>query len=68
MPAATPVTTPVKEPTVAIEVLPLLQVPPVALSVSVVVVPIHRVAVPPIALGVRFTVTILVAALPQPFE
>jgi hypothetical protein len=45
VPAATPVTTPV-EPTVATEVLLLLHVPPVTVSLKVVVDEVQTVAVP----------------------
>ena len=48
VPAEMPVTMPVPEPTVAIEVLLLLQWPPVMASVSVLVLPTHALAVPPI--------------------
>lgn len=51
VPTFTPDTTPVKEPTVATEVLLLLQVPPATLLVNVVVPPTHVVAVPPIVAG-----------------
>ena len=51
MPAATPVTMPVV-PTVAIDVLPLVQVPPVVLSLREVVAPVQTVAVPEIDAGV----------------
>ena len=46
VPAATPVTTPVDDPTVAVAVLPLLQVPPVEVVVKVVVLPTHTDGVP----------------------
>jgi hypothetical protein len=39
----------------------LLQVPPVTVLVSIVVVPIHPVAEPPIAAGVPFMVTTVLA-------
>ncbi len=51
-----PVTIPV-DPTVAVAVVPLVQVPPVVISLSVVVAPVHTVSVPLIAAGVLFTVT-----------
>lgn len=63
-PAPTPVTTPVLELTVAIEVLLLLHAPPVVASVKVTVPPEHTVSVPPIATGTEgaaFTVTTAVA-------
>ena len=66
VPAATPVTTPVRVPTVAMDVLRLLHVPPVAVSISVEVVPTQNDVVPVIADGVEFTVTTTVAAVPQP--
>jgi hypothetical protein len=46
VPAATPVTMPVAEPTVATAVLLLLQVPPPDASASAVVAPAHAVNVP----------------------
>jgi hypothetical protein len=60
VPAATPITTPVPEPTVATPVLPLLQVPPLALLLNVVVLPMHTDAVPVIVAGTGFTVMIVV--------
>ena len=51
VPAATPVTTPEVETTVARDVLPLIQVPPVVASLSVIVPPIHTVLLPVIAAG-----------------
>ena len=48
VPAATPVTTPVPLPTVATEVLLLVQLPQPVASVSVVVAPTHTVVVPEI--------------------
>ena len=56
-PADTPVTTPVDGPTVASEVLLLLQVPPDVASVRVIVEPGHTAATPPIAAGVGLTVS-----------
>jgi hypothetical protein len=61
VPCAIPVTVPDELPTVAIEVLLLLQLPPVELLVSVVVEPVHKDAVPPIDAGAANTVTTLVA-------
>jgi hypothetical protein len=46
VPEATPVTTPVVEPTVAIAVLLLLHVPPDVALLSVVILPGHTLAVP----------------------
>ena len=46
VPALTGVTTPDEDPIVATPVLPLTQVPPVRLSLSVVVLPIHTFNVP----------------------
>ncbi len=63
-PAATPVTTPVPEPTVAIDVLPLLHVPPPVASERVVVLPTQTVGVPVIADGNAETVTTSVAKQP----
>lgn len=46
VPADTPVTTPDEEPTVAVEPLALVHVPPVEASLSVVVRPTHAFKVP----------------------
>lgn len=51
VPAITPVTTPDIEPTVAIVGAPLLHVPPVTASLSVVVAPAHMLALPVITDG-----------------
>ena len=67
MPAATPVTVPPAL-TVATAVLALVQVPPAAVSVSVVLAPAHTVVVPPMvpAAAAGLTVTFCVAtAVPQ---
>jgi 1,4-dihydroxy-2-naphthoate octaprenyltransferase len=61
VPAATPVTTPVAAPTVAILVAPLLHVPPVVRSLSVVLAPAQTTRVPVIADGAALTVTSRVA-------
>ena len=67
MPAATPVTIPVV-PILAFALL-VLHVPPVTVSVMVVVAPVHTVDAPEIApaFGAGLTVIVLVAvAVPQP--
>jgi hypothetical protein len=64
VPFATPVTTPLPDPIVAIDVLLLLQAPPGAALLNDVVEPVHTVIVP--VIGKLDTVTILVAAVPQP--
>jgi hypothetical protein len=56
LPVAMPVTTPVDEPTVAIPVLLLLQVPPAEPSDKVVAVLVHMLVVPEIG-SMAFTVT-----------
>jgi hypothetical protein len=63
-PSATPVTTPVVLPTVATAVLAELQVPPVVVDDSDVVVPAHSVVVPVIAAGRLLTVTPIARAQP----
>ena len=68
MPAAMPVTTPEDEPTVAVEVLLLLQEPPETDSIKVVVRPAHTVVVPVIAAGTAFTVIAVVRVQPEPIE
>jgi hypothetical protein len=57
VPVATPVTTPPAL-IVATPMLPELQVPPVVVSPSVIVCPVHTELAPVIAAGVMFTVTI----------
>jgi hypothetical protein len=64
VPAVTPVTIPEAAPIVAMLVLPLSHVPPAEASVSVVVRPIHTVAVPPMDAGNGLTVTIVVVVQP----
>jgi hypothetical protein len=56
VPAATPLTVPDPEPTVACAVLLLLQVPPAVPSLKVVVKPTHTLVVPVIAAGTGLTV------------
>ena len=65
LPNATPVTTPEPETTVAIPVLPLLQVPPPEGSFNVVVAPIQVASVPPIAAGKAFIVTVVPRTQPK---
>jgi len=67
VPVAIPVTIPVAGPTDAF-VLPVLHVPPVTGSLSVVVAPIQTVAVPVIGEGNGFAVNTLVTAQPVPME
>ena len=65
VPAATPVTTP-EVPTVATDVIPLVQVPPAVMSVSVVVLPTQTEAVPVTAAGTEEpTVTTTETAQPD---
>ena len=59
VPTAPPVTTP-EEPTVATDVLPLLQAPPEGVLFNVVVVPWHNKVLPVIAVGTEVTVTVVV--------
>jgi hypothetical protein len=59
-PAATPVTSPVLDPTVAIPVMVLVHVPPAIPSLTVVVVYGHTSGTPVIAGGVGFTATVKV--------
>ena len=61
MPAKTPVTMPVKDPTVAISGLLLLHTPPAVGSVSNIVEPTHTVDGPEIIPGYGLTVIVLVA-------
>ena len=62
VPAAIPVTIPDEDPTVAMLVVELLQVPPLVASVNVIVEATHTVPGPPIAAGVELMVTVLVMA------
>jgi hypothetical protein len=62
--AATPDTTPVEEPIVAVVTSLLLHVPPLVLLVKFVVAPTHTAAVPVIPDGSALTVTVLVAVQP----
>src|ERR1700733_9623913 len=62
--AATPLTTPVEEPTVAVVRSLLLHVPPLVPLVKFVVEPTHTAAVPLIAAGTLLTVTAAVAIQP----
>jgi len=64
LPPATPVTTPLPDPTIAIAGFPLLHKPPGVASVSSAVNPAHTSAVPPIEAGNGFTVTIVVVIQP----
>ncbi len=59
-PAATPVTTPEEEPTVATSKSELVHTPPVTVLVRVVVAPTHTVGVPPIVGGIAFTVSVAI--------
>ena len=58
-----PLTTPV-EPMVASEVLLLLHVPPAVALLSVTDAPVHNPAVPFIAVGIAFTVAVVVTEQP----
>lgn len=66
MPAARPLTTPVPDPTDAIDALLLIQLPPEVALARVVVDPTQTLAVPVIDAGNAFTVTTRV--LKQPVE
>jgi hypothetical protein len=67
VPAATPVTMPEREPTVAISVLALTHdVPPGVASVSNVVPPVHTVSVPLIGAAAALTVILFVLEHPEP--
>ena len=57
VPDDTPVTIPVEAPTVATPVLPLVHVPPLVPSLSVVVKPAQTIAVPVMDDGNAYTVT-----------
>ena len=66
VPAATPVTSPVSRPTVALATLLLLHVPPEAVLLSVVVEPVHTVELPEIADGDSETVIFIVVLVSEP--
>ena len=66
VPAATPVTTPVAEFTVATAVVLLLHTPPVVVLLRAVVPPIHAVRVPVTEAGRLFTVATAYALQPVP--
>ena len=61
VPAATPLTTPVPEPTDAVPDALLVHTPPEGELLNVVVAPSHTVGTPVIAPGALFTVTVFVA-------
>ena len=65
VPAVTPVTTPAPVPTLALALL-LLQVPPVVVSVKVVVRPVHTFKVPVIFAGGGFILKVVVAMDGEP--
>jgi hypothetical protein len=64
VPETTPVTIPLLVPTVATDVVPLVQFPLVVPSVKVIVVPEQKAAAPDIAVGKPFTVMTFVALHP----
>ena len=64
VPAETPLMMPLVLPMRATEVLPLIQVPPMVMSVSVAVEPSHITGVPDIAAGTGFTVMTVVVRQP----
>ncbi len=68
VPAATPVTVPLKEPIVPTPVLPLTHVPPGVTSVTFAVKPIQTEVAPPIAAADWFTVSTVVWRQPVPSE
>ena len=65
-PEATPLTSPVAEPTVATAILLLVQVPPAVTSLNVVVALRHTDAAPVIAAGPEITETAVVVKQPAP--
>ena len=66
MPAANPVTTPVPDPTVAVNGVPLVHIPPGVASLSVIVCVAHTVFGPDTGTGVGFTVMSLGCIQPAP--
>lgn len=65
VPATSPVTTPVEDPIITLELL-LVHVPPAGVEFNVVVDPIHTFSVPVIAVGSGLTVAIAVIIHPVP--
>ena len=63
-PEVIPVTTPDKEPTVAVAIAPLTHMPPLTPSVNVVESLVHIVDAPVMVVGDNVTVTIFVAVQP----
>ena len=68
VPAVIPATIPVREPTVAVAVVLLVQVPAPLASLSAVVLPVHTVVVPVIGDGTGTTFTVVVALHRPPNE
>ena len=68
VPDTRPLTIPVVRLTVAVAVVLLLQVPPVVISLNVIIVPAHRLELPVIAAGDGVTVIGLVTVQPVPNE
>ena len=66
VPADTPLTTPVEDTIVALEVLLLLHVPPIPVLVRVVVAPVQSEVEPLIAPGTVFTVKLRVPEVEMP--
>ena len=64
VPAETPVTTPVVEPTLALVASLLLHNPPVVASANPIVDPVHTAGAPVMAAGLGLTVTGIVAKQP----
>jgi hypothetical protein len=64
LPAATPVTTPVEEPTIALVTALLVHTPPPMESVNVVESLVHTVDAPLIVLGAPLTVIVFVVSQP----
>jgi hypothetical protein len=68
VPVATPVTIPDDAPTVAVDVLLLVHVPPLTELLKVLPLPTHEVDDPVIAPAGAFMVTVVLTGDPQPFE
>jgi hypothetical protein len=66
VPAATPVTIPLNEPTVATEVEPEDHEPPVTVLLNVMLFPVHTLPTPEMAVGAELTVITAVVIQPVP--
>ena len=64
VPSATPFTTPVVEPMVAVAVVVLIHVPPATASLRVIVAPTHTALGPVMAVGMVYTAIVVLTLQP----